>query len=733
MASSQVEKIVNLYKTIARNPSLAGAKIVELNSNKISILSTWSQRNLERKLNQKFCQSHILDSKFQVQSETFPIDVTTELLSSTTEDEQCRAVVRQATSENTTKQFIEIWDRQRLVKNYDLSALDVHGDVYADAEFASLEWSPDKTKLLYIAEKKLPKSEPFYKQKPIKKDKDNEKKDEDEVTAGNEYLYKPHWGEQLVGKHRPVVAVLDTTTDTISALSGIPEELSPAQVLWTDDGKSIVGVAWKHEPRHLGLIACTNRLSWIFLWKDGEYKKISSDGCAVRRPRFSPDRKKLIWLEREAGGPHHNAHRLMYLELNSENLKADVLVDIVPSNTSIKNSEKFFGLYGTVLPRRCWSSDSRYIFLSTPQQNNIRSYIIDAETKAIIEIPNYKSSLSVLDVKNDIIIFSETSLLQPPTLSVGRIDSETMSNGHIKRTRIPPSALIPGSEKLVYEPCEYDYDTDEEIKHFNYIYFGPKSGNDKSVPLIIAIHGGPHSNYVNSFILDYYLFVLSGFAVVQVNYRGSTGMGSKNVEYLQGRVGSADVKDCMIATKDALQKYPWLNPDKVGLYGGSHGGFLVTHLSGQYPDMYKVVVARNPVIDIAAMYTISDIPDCRNALSKEERYKCCATAMNYPFDESVPVSEEDQVQMVVKMYKCSPIVHVGKVKAPTLVCLGSNDLRVPASQGKMWYQRLKAKNVKTKMLLYEDNHPLASGPVEIDNIINAYLWLHEHIPTEENK
>lgn len=60
-------------------------------------------------------------------------------------------------------------------------------------------------------------------------------------------------------------------------------------------------------------------------------------------------------------------------------------------------------------------------------------------------------------------------------------------------------------------------------------------------------------------------------------------MGSKNVEYLQGKVGDVDVKDCMTATREVLRKYPWLNPDKVGITGGSHGGFLVTHLSAQYP------------------------------------------------------------------------------------------------------------------------------------------------------
>ena len=714
MASNQIEKIVSLYKILASNPSLSSAKILRVKDSGVSIVSTWSQRNLERKKNQKFCQNHILDFELNVLSENFPIDVTTELLSASTEDEERRAVLRQATIENTKKQFIEIWDKQRLVKNYDLAALDMHGDVYTDSEFGSFEWSPDKTKVLYIAEKKLPKSEPFYKQKSLKKEKENE---ENEVSVGNEYIYKPHWGEQLVGKHRPVVIVLDTTTDTISALAGVPDELSPAQVLWTKDNQGIVGVAWKHEPRHLGLIACTNRLSWIFLLKDGEYKKLSSDGCAVRCPRFSPDEKYLIWLERAAGGVHHNAHRLMRLQFNSEKLEADVLVDIVQTSVPIKNAERFFGLYGR-LPRRCWSRNSQYIFLSTPQQNTTHSYIIDTKTKTVTDILNDTSSLTILDVKDDIIAFSQTSLLEPSVLSVGRFNPEAVNSGNITKSQISTSAAIPGSENLMYEFSEYDYDSNEEIKHFNFIYFGPKSGADKSIPLVVVMHGGPHSNYVNLFSLDYYLLVLSGLAVVQVNYRGSTGMGSKNVEYLQGKVGDVDVKDCVSATKEALRKYPWLNPEKVGIIGGSHGGFLVTHLSGQYPDLYKVVVARNPVIDLAAMFTISDIPDW------------CAAEVNYPFDESTPMPEADQVEMLVKMFKCSPIIHAGKVKAPTLLCIGTNDLRVPPSQGKLWYQRLKANNVKTKMLIYEDNHPLATGTAEIDNIINTCLWLHEHIPTE---
>lgn len=105
------------------------------------------------------------------------------------------------------------------------------------------------------------------------------------------------------------------------------------------------------------------------------------------------------------------------------------------------------------------------------------------------------------------------------------------------------------------------------------------------------------------------MWIFKGYAVLLVNYRGSIGAGEKSVHYLLGRIGKSDVADCISATKEALTKFDWLDKDKLILVGGSHGGFLVTHLSGQFPDMFKAVIARNPVIDVASMSIISDIPD----------------------------------------------------------------------------------------------------------------------------
>lgn len=76
---------------------------------------------------------------------------------------------------------------------------------------------------------------------------------------------------------------------------------------------------------------------------------------------------------------------------------------------------------------------------------------------------------------------------------------------------------------------------------------------------------------------------------MKINYRGSIGLGGDNVEFLLGKVGEADVFDCVTAINVSLKKYSWLDSKKVTLFGGSHGGFLNAHLSGKYPVMIIII------------------------------------------------------------------------------------------------------------------------------------------------
>ncbi|XP_060528020.1 acylamino-acid-releasing enzyme-like [Cylas formicarius] len=693
--SSKLDKIVKTYKSLAQIPALAGAQIYHSNV----INTVWSQRNLEKGKSTKFSRTLILNGHNV--DETFPLDITSEILSIISESKNLRAVLR----ENDTKQFLEIWKNNNLLRCVDLGGLDIHGNVYSDGEFGSFEFSPDEKKLLYVAEKKPPKSEPFYKRKKPEEDGNGPK-----PTKGDEYVFEQDWGEQLVGKKKSVIAQYDIENDSVEILDGIPDNICIAQPKYSPDGLYIAGIAYFTEPRKLGLIYCGNRASTIFtLDFEGNYLALSLNNNSVKAPTFSPDGKTLLWLQRSAGGPHASGMALVKADtpLSKDSLVKTV-VDIVPSKKKISEDKDFYGLYNSGFPKRCWATKNR-LLLNTNQKYTINSYVVNVDNGEITELEFDAGSQLVIDVSKDTVLALRRNFLHPDQLVIGNLP-DTGSENQIQWQDLTPKTKIPELNDLIYKYLDLSA-PHGNVTEFNSIYLGPSSGNEKEIPLVVWPHGGPHSAFGNYLFLEAAMFLSMKYAILLVNYRGSLGSGEDSVQFLPGKVGVADVDDCIQATDAALKMFPWLNPEGLVLCGGSHGGFLVTMLSGMFPDKFKAVIARNPVIDIASMSITSDIPDwCYVEAGKEYTQK----------------GELDD-DLLLKMRRISPIYHAHKVKAPTLLQIGSKDLRVPAQQGNEYYCRLKTNGVNVKMNLYDDNHPLGSVPNEIDNIINTILWIEEHL------
>ena len=105
-----------------------------------------------------------------------------------------------------------------------------------------------------------------------------------------------------------------------------------------------------------------------------------------------------------------------------------------------------------------------------------------------------------------------------------------------------------------------------------------------------------------------------------INYRGSLGYGENSLNTLLGNIGVNDVEDCGNLTKKALEKYPdVIDPKRLGVEGGSHGGFLTGHLIGhaEFKDLFSAASLWNPVLDMTYMLSSTDIPDwiyacCKN-------------------------------------------------------------------------------------------------------------------------
>ena len=232
----------------------------------------------------------------------------------------------------------------------------------------------------------------------------------------------------------------------------------------------------------------------------------------------------------------------------------------------------------------------------------------------------------------------------------------------------------------------------------------PPKPDDAKTPLIVVPHGGPHSMTHAGYIPSYQFLASLGYAVLHVNYRGSVGFGEvrtgrggrqhegggvglearrfstltqplarvaslllllpilpqKYLKSLPGRCGEFDVEDVREATRLAVEKHG-LDPDRIGVCGGSHGGFLSGHMVGQYPDVYKVAAMRNPVTNIATMTTATDIRDW-----------CDVEALGaYDFGNFRAAGKEE----LAKMYDASPCRWAKDVKGKVLVAIGMKDLR----------------------------------------------------------
>ncbi|XP_060834032.1 acylamino-acid-releasing enzyme-like isoform X2 [Rhopalosiphum padi] len=707
---AQLDKIVAAYCVTAQYPELISARIFDCSKASVSVHSIWVQKVLERQTTTRFRQTVFSDYKTYTLTSP-PTDITNELISAHSKSNKYFCVVRQVESGNKIKQYLEVWSDCSLVKNYDLSTLDVHGKIYADGEFGTLEWSPDETKIVYIAEKKVPKSEPFYKQKSkALVDKDGIHND---TMPGKEYDWSQDWGEQMVGKITPVLVVCDIKTDSIDVLPNIPNDVHPATATWIPDSKGVVAIGHSITSHKLGLIYCNNSHSHVFsLTLDGQYDVLSSDSeqLCVRYPRFNLNGTRLVWLERQGGGPHSSCFKLICYNWSTKEITT--VVDYYNKILQVDNEQlPFYGLYDQAIPKKCWLNDDKTIVLSTPQGGSIHTFAIDTESKDIHYLSITKpfhESVSVIDVCNDALVCYKSSLNKPGQLFAIKIPSvfEGYDFTNISIHEISPSRSLPNSNNFVVEHGYTLYNKPTTI------FYGPKNSN---CPLIIWPHGGPHLSSLDSFRADIAFFVQIGFAVLFVNFRGSTGLGKDYVESLIGNIGDADVKDVY----NALQSNSsWSNRELV-LFGGSHGGFLVTHLSGQYPSAFKAVCALNPVTDLITMFGTTDIPDW------------VITEAGYNFSEVDNLVNSKDI--VMKLADCSPCKNVHKVQAPTLLLLGEKDLRVHPCLGLAYYHLLKKHGVTARVLMYNDCHSLSTVAADMDSLINAALWFIKYLNSDFEK
>ncbi|XP_031421886.1 S9 family peptidase [Clupea harengus] len=669
----------------------------------ISISTVWSQVDHTKAARLCFSQSWTLLCDHKGVLQCLPPSPCThsnrELLSSYSTSGSYRAIV----SQGSGHQYLEVWSSGGLKTSLDLTALNVHGSVYEDATFACLAWAACEGRLLYVAEKLPGKSEPSGPSSSSSARADGAPGEE----FNDKSVYVEDWGEGLTGRSSSVLCVADLGKGDVTVLKGVPPHVSPAQALWTPKDEGVVFVGWWEEPFRLGLKFCSNRRSGLFhLDLQGNCELLSADSVSVSCPRLSPDGRWLVYLQGRVFGPHSQCLSLQQCDWQTK--RTSVLLDVVKR----PKTGEFAGIY-EALPSHCWSSDSQRIIFSSARGNYKDLFVLDRRTKRVTLVSDNSEFgfWKLLLVHKDLLVVSCSAPSRPPRLRVGFLPPVGGEVGMSWVTLNDPSLTF----DLEWKALELNPSPQEENLQFSGLCIGAllvrqvAHGSGRQ-PLVVFIHGGPHSHFCAEWIPSVAALARLGYAVLMVNYRGSTGFGQDGILSLIGNIGSQDVKDVQRAVLHALQDDITLDPQRVMVMGGSHGGFLACHLVGQYPDFYKACAARNPVINAATLVGTSDIVD----------WRYCSVGLEYSFDQ-LPTPEALSL-----MLQISPITHAAQIRAPVLLMLGAKDRRVSPHQGLELYRALKSRGSPIRLLWYvEDGHSLGRVETQADCFINIVLWFQQ--------
>ncbi len=226
-------------------------------------------------------------------------------------------------------------------------------------------------------------------------------------------------------------------------------------------------------------------------------------------------------------------------------------------------------------------------------------------------------------------------------------------------------------------------------------------------PLIVNVHGGPISMLRNMWSMRYPyvpLLVSRGYAVLNPNPRGSGGYGQRFARLVVGDMGGADTYDHLSGI-DALVARGIADPSRVGLIGGSYGGFMSSWLVTQ-DQRFAAAVPIAPVTDWTSMAFTSNIGDWGKEF----------------FDA-------DPERPGTLMHTRSPVLHASKVRTPCLNVAGGKDRCTPPEQAREFHQALQSHGVESVLAVYPlEGHGVRSYPAVTDFLTRVVDWFERHMP-----
>jgi dipeptidyl aminopeptidase/acylaminoacyl peptidase len=509
-----------------------------------------------------------------------------------------------------------------------------------------IAWSPNSRSIYFVT-----------KVEPEEAEDEKPKSDVRVVTA---LRYKLDGEGFFDGKTRHVHVVDVDGGEARTVTSGAAHCIQPAP---SPDERYLAFVSNRTPDRE------NNTLSdiWVRDLHNGDERRVTPEDGSYATPAWSPN-GLLAYTGHPVVAPYGpvTLDDLYVWDPNTDEIRGLLgRLDREPGNSAIADAR-----YGVPAHLPVWDAAGGGVRTLVSDQGSI--HIVACPLDGAIErhAEGVRDVQSFTVARNGTIAFAASTFAMPSEVFVCRPD------GSEERLTTTNDTFFEGIE--LGEVEEVRYESDPGVEVHGWLIRPPDFHPATRYPAIIEIHGGPHGMYGTGFFHEMQVLAARGYVVLFTNPRGSTGYGQAFVAAAMGDWGGADYRDVM-AGVGVLEALDYVDPARLGVTGGSYGGYLTNWIIGQ-TTRFKAAVTQRSTCNRMSAYGTSDL----NMTYNDWEYG------GTPYDN------------VAHYLERSPITYVKQVETPLLILHSENDLRCPITQGEELFVALKKLGKPVEFVRFPD-------------------------------
>ncbi len=385
----------------------------------------------------------------------------------------------------------------------------------------------------------------------------------------------------------------------------------------------------------------------------GDVQVIDTDDASFASPSWSEDGSRIAWVGHRDGNALTKNHTLWTANADGSNVRdhtAHWEVSVGDAGMS--------DIHGASEGRPIWRDEDIY-FLASWQGSTHVYRISSQDTDDSVRVTNGNRRIGGFALTTDGVAYVSGTINRPKELFADVLDgSDEIQISHVNDDALAGFILSNAIDIKATAP------DGKEIQAWLLPPANRQKG--KRYPVILQIHGGPHAMYAYDFFHEMQAMAGKGYAVVFCNPRGSAGYGEEFCACTRARWGESDMPDVLAALEAAIAEVDWIDSNRMGVTGGSYGGYLTNWIVG-HDQRFKAAVTQRCVSNFYSFFGTSDIGPYFG---------------EFEFG-GVPWRNAD----LLLMY--SPISYVDAIHTPLLIVHSENDLRCPIEQAEQMFVSLK--------------------------------------------